>query len=122
MQRVTSEEVKILLDGLAVNTDVSLFIEQANVLVDEEFAGTTLTEARLRLIELNLAAHYAVLAIERGGMSLRRMNDTEERYGMKADKAKLSSTRFGETAVSMDTTGKLSAMDSPKGVAEFRVV
>lgn len=111
------------MDGLAESSGVMLFIEQANVVVDEELLGSGLTDARLRLVELNLAAHYATVAIERGGLTLRRIGETEERYQATAqDAVKLSSTRFGQQAISLDPTGKLSQMNSPRGTAEFRVL
>jgi hypothetical protein len=112
------------MDGLIPDTsDVSLFVEQANVVVDEELVGSGLTDARLRLVELNLAAHYATVAVERGGLNLRRIGETEERYqATQADAVKLSSTRFGQQAISLDPTGKLSQMNSPRGTAEFRVL
>lgn len=120
--RVTSEEVQRVLDGLADGADVTLFIEQANMLVNEEFANSSLTTARLRMLELNLAAHFAVVALERGGLTQRRIHDTEERYANTGGGSKLSSSRFGQQAVALDPTGKLSQLDSPKGRAEFRVV
>ena len=120
--RVTSDEVKTLLDGVGVNSDMTLFIEQANLLVDEELVGTGLSDNRLRIIELNLAAHFAVVAIERGGFTYQRAQSSGEGYVNDRSQVKLSSTRFGQQAVAFDTTGILSAMDSPKGKAEFRVI
>lgn len=122
MARITEAELKTLLDGLAENSDVSLYIAQATMIVDEDLGTSGLTPARLKMIELNLAAHYAVVALERGGFTYQRAQSSEEGYANDRGQVKLSSTRFGQQAVAMDPTGKLASMDSPKGTAEFRVV
>ncbi len=120
--RVSSSEVNQLLDGLADNTPLSLYIEQANLLVNEELVGTGLSDQRLRIIELNLAAHFAVMALERGGFTLQRVQTAQEGYANDATKVKISASRFGQQALAMDSTGKLAAMDAPRGAAEFRVM
>jgi hypothetical protein len=125
MPRVTRDELKAMLrpyaDG-AADTDLDLFIGQAEMLVDEELMGSGLSGNRLKYIELNLAAHYATVAIERGGFTYQKSMSSEEGYATPRDKVQLSSTRFGQQALSLDTTGKLAGMDSPGGKAEFRVV
>jgi hypothetical protein len=120
--RVTAAEVKTLMAPYADAADVTLFIEQANVLVEEELVGKNLSENRLRLIELNLAAHFAVVSIERGGFTYQRAMSSEEGYANDRRQVKFSSTRFGQQALAMDSSGSLVAMDSPSGYAEFRVM
>jgi hypothetical protein len=120
--RVAISEVRTLLDGVADNSNVDLYIEQANLLVNEELAGTGLTDARLRLIELNLAAHFGVVAIERGGFTYQQSMSSQEGYATDRSQVKLSSTRFGQQALVLDSSGKLATLDSPRGTAEFRVM
>lgn len=120
--RVSEAEVKELLAPLAQNTSMTIFINQANMLVDEELVGKGLSDNRLKYIELNLAAHFATLAVERGGLISQRMGDSEETYESTKGKAKYSSTRFGQTAISLDTTGLISKADNPGGFAEFKVI
>lgn len=124
--RIITTEVQALMDGLACKNDVvvDLAIEQANMLVNEELVGKVpaLSDSRLRMIELNLAAHFCVVAIERGGLTSREMGDSREDYVDMSGQVKLSSTRFGQQAVSLDPTGGLASLDSPKGKAEFRVL
>lgn len=119
---VTEAEVKTLMAPYADSADVTLFLEQANVLVDEEMTGKGLSDARLRIIKLNLAAHFATVAIERGGFTYQRAGNSEEGYATDRRQVKFSSTRFGQQAVAMDSSGTLSRLDSPGGQAEFRVM
>jgi hypothetical protein len=108
--------------------DMSLFIEQAHLVVDDALGDSEHSDQRLRLIELNLAAHYAVVALERGGLTVRRIGEAEERYANSmasansATMVRLSSTRFGQQALMLDTTGILAKLNTAGGTAEFRVV
>jgi hypothetical protein len=120
--RVTEAEVKLLMAPYADATDVTIFIKQGNLLVEEDLVGKGLSENRLRLIELNLAAHFATISIERGGFTFQRMGNSEEGYATDRRQVKFSSTRFGQQAIAMDSSGTLTRMDSPLGQAEFRVI
>lgn len=122
MPRVTEAEVRSLLEPYADAVDMTLSIGQATMLVDEELVGKGLSEDRLKYIELNLAAHFATLIVERGGFTYQKSLSAEEGYNRPKDYSKLSSTRFGQAALSLDTSGALSALDSPAGRAEFRVL
>lgn len=122
MARITDTELKTVLDGIADSSDVSLYVGQANMLVNEELGDSGLSVDRLKYIELNLAAHFAVVAIERGGFTYQRAQSSEEGYATDRSQVKLSSTRFGQQALAMDPTGKLATLDSPRGTAEFRVL
>lgn len=122
MPRITEVELRALMQGTADTTDVSLYIGQASMLVNEELGASGLTSERLKYIELNLAAHFAVVAIERGGFTYQRALSSEEGYSNDRRQVKLSSTRFGQQAVALDSTGNLASLDAPGGTAEFRVV
>ena len=111
-----------MLAPYADDADVSLYIEQATLMVDEDLAGFSLSDERLRLIELNLAAHFATLAIERGGFTYQKSMSAEEGYANDRKQIKLTSTRFGQSAIVLDTSGTLANLNSPLGVAQFRVV
>lgn len=117
--RISEEEVKALLAPYAESSDVTLFMEQALVLVDEELVGKGLSDSRLRIIELNLAAHFAVLSVERGGFAYQKSGLSEESYAVNREVVQFSSTRFGQQALAMDSTGSLNRLDSPKGRAEL---
>jgi len=90
------------------------FIDTANAIIDsvEACAGTTLTESRLELMERWLSAHcycqsdptYANES--KGGASGAYTGQT----GMF-----LESTRYGQMALSLDSTGCLAEVTKPEG-------
>lgn len=124
MPRVTTKEVKDFIPGtIAADEDAARpFIQAATLLVDEKLAGKGLSEDLLKTLELFLAAHFAVLSIERGGLTVMKVGDALEEYQMRDIKAfGLASTRFGQQAIVMDPTNTLASLASGKQ-ALFRVV
>lgn len=122
--RVTEAEVKANVGLIAADTTVlSSFIDTATLIVDEELAAKGFSNNRLKAIELYLASHFAVLTIEKGGLTRQKLGEAEEGYRQDfTSKPNLSMTRFGQQALALDTSGSLSKMDSPAGKAEFRVM
>lgn len=107
----------------ADTTDVTVFIQTANLVVSEELVGKGLSDARLKQIELYLAAHYGCLAGEKGGITREKVGESEIGYRQDFKSSpNLSMTRYGQQALALDTSGSLAKMDAPKGKAEFRVV
>ena len=107
----------------ADTTDVVVFLETGNMLVNEELVGKGLSDARLKQIELYLSAHFACVALEKGGLTREKVGESEAMYRMeRPSRYNLSLTRYGQQALVLDPTGSLSALDSPGGKAEFRVV
>lgn len=119
--RNTQADVKAYMGTPNEPLDLTIHLTQASELVDELLADQGLTSNRLKRIELNLAAHYAVLAIEKGGLKMQKVGESMESY-QDQDGSTLGSTRFGQQAMALDPTGNLSSLASPKGKAEFRVV
>ena len=116
--RVSEAEVKTLID---TNREVSPFIDDAHLIVNETLLARGLTEERLKLIEKYLAAHLVALTEERGGLVRFKVGDSSEEYQL--DKgAGIAQTRYGQQAIDLDTTGTLRAMSRKKGQAELRVV
>lgn len=104
--------------------DLTSYIADASLLVDETLGVTApsgLSEDRMKLIEKYLAAHLWVIAQEKGGLTGEKMGDASATY-QKADGRGLSSTRFGQMVVNLDTTGKLDKVLSNVKKAQFRVV
>lgn len=123
--RSTKVQLKALMSPYADSSPdatLDLFIDQAAMLVDEEIVGKGLSDNRLLYIEMNLAAHFATVSIERGGFVRQMAGQSLEMYNQTRDRVKFSSTRFGQQALALDTTGRLQNMDSQIGRAEFRVV
>lgn len=122
--RASPFEVRGVL-GLPSNddTDVTIHLETANVIVDEELVGQGLSDARLKQIELYLAAHFGCIAVEKGGITRERAGESEEGYRQDfSSRPNLSMTRYGQQALVLDKSGKLAALDAPAGKAEFRVM
>jgi hypothetical protein len=120
--RVTAEEVKqVVRTDIIDDTVLTNMIDTANLLVDEELVGEAdHSDARLKKIELYLSAHYVALTEEGGGVTRSKLGDADESYANVYD-AGLQSTRFGQNAASLDTSGILAAL-TPKLKAAFRVV
>lgn len=99
------------------------FIDAADLVVTEDLAGTTLSQERKDLINKYMAAHFTVVAIERGGLVRTKTGESTDTYreGSDSDRGYYL-TRFGQQAVALDTSGTLALNASPTGKAEFRVV
>lgn len=112
MPRAQTDDVQKLLDS--ASEDVTLFVIMASTVVDEFLASSTLSAAVLALIETFLAAHFALLATERGSLAEKTLGEAREKYH-NIYKAGFNATRFGQQAIILDTTGTLAGMS---GAAE----
>lgn len=101
--------------------DPEVHLESANLIITEKLSGFGMSEARLKLVEVYLAAHFLTVSEEKGGLTRSRMGNSEDWF---ADiySAGFGSTRFGQTAASFDESGTLAKMGTGKGKAEFRTV
>ncbi len=118
MPRVTSTEVKGLI---ATSFDVDPFIATASLLVEESLAGQSMTDLRLKTIELWLSAHFVAVAEERGALKRSNKGDSEEEYGIEVGTG-LNMTRFGQQAISLDISGVLAGFATTLKKARFTVV
>lgn len=108
--RVTESEVRLLTQEPAT-TDVSLAIMFANTVVDEELSAGGASAATLKNIELLLAAHFVLIQQENGPLAKKMVGEANEGYH-DVYKAGFLSTRFGQQAVALDTTNRLSELTS----------
>jgi hypothetical protein len=125
MARVTESQVRSVA-GEPSSVDASSAISVANLIVDEELYDTTLSNDRLTMIELYLSAHFLVLTTREGPMAAQALGDATERYH-NIYQAGLMSTRFGQQAVLLDSTGTLAAIaakaaDPSRKDAQFTVI
>lgn len=123
--RVTPTEVRTLT-GEPVSTAMDLPILLATTLVDEQLMGQGMSDATLKNLELLLAGHFALITVENGPLAKKAIDVATEGYH-NVYKAGFLSTRFGQQAVVLDTTGKLAEMSDRaqnpnKRNAEFFVV
>lgn len=105
------------------DSELEVYINIANMLRTENFAGSSLTPQRLDAVELNLAAHFAIITYERGGLTSTMVGTSQDKYQLISDKMYgLAATRFGRAALSLDTSGVLTQLASPPLRARFNVV
>lgn len=125
MARVTANEVRAIM-GEPVATSVDAQIAIATTLVDDNLVGQGLSDAALKNIELFLSAHFTLLTIENGPLAKKMIGEASEGYH-NVYKGGLLSTRFGQQAVMIDTSGILAALsdrsENPgRKTATFEVV
>jgi len=125
MPRVSEDQVRGVTNEPST-VDASQAIDAATLFVDEELVGKGPSDARLVQIELYLAAHFLAITTREGPLAAETMGDASERYH-NIYTAGLRSTRFGQQAVLLDTSGTLAAIASKsenldKKDAEFTVI
>ena len=122
MARVTDTEVKAIID---TDRDTTPFIDVATNVVDTHVAPEESDATILKQVELYLAAHFTAITEERGGLLRSDIGDeTREIVSDVYDKG-LSMTRYGQMAMTLDTTGALTDLNnkaSGKPSANFEVV
>jgi hypothetical protein len=121
MSRVEPHEVKEVIETSRV--DLEAFIEGANCLVTEVLGGKGLSATRLKEIERWLAAHLVSQAgtdSTPGQVVEEQIGETRRRFSENQISDNLSTTRFGQMALMLDTTGLLAGLG--RTTARFTVV
>ncbi len=129
MPLVTANEVRLILEVPGDVTDASLnsFIQTADLIVAENLGSNGYSAARLKNIELYLAAHFALVLTERGGLVSSKLGDSQDNYTSLTPmgNAKITGfqlTRYGQQALLLDTKGTLLALSKSSLPAQFRVI
>ena len=123
--RVSALEVREVVTTAADDdTILGSYVDTAHLLVDTYLIGGTCqhSDAILKKIELYLAAHFTALSEGEGTIKFTKMGDASESYDVDHLGDGLRSTRYGQTAIMLDTCGILSNLASSGLKAEFRVV
>lgn len=108
---ITTNDVKAV--GDLTGADLSLFIATAQIIIDENLDGKGLTDARLRLIAVYLAAHFAFL--KEGQVKSEKIGAASTTFNVESGQA-FASTIQGQQAMALDTTGTLARLnESAKG-------
>ena len=110
--RVTSDEVKEIIEVDATITDITPFITAANLLVTKECTDSSLTTALLKEIERWLAAHF--VAIRDARRSAEKAGSVGENFQYKLG-LNLQVTTYGQQACMLDTSGALFALSEKGG-------
>jgi len=119
--RVTDDEVHGIMIDLDDTVDTTPFIETANLVITEKLVGKGLTDAMLIKIELWLSAHFATLDVEKGGLRSSKLGEADESYVWTRGGSGFGTTRYGLTAIALDTSGILQTL-SAQGAARLTVV
>ena len=108
--RVTAAEVKTLIDTDLVDDAITNQVAMATELVDAIAAkNATLTATRLKLIEMNLAAHFVAATVDPRTKSESASSVSQTFEGS------FPESRYWANARKLDPTGTLTAME--KGTA-----
>jgi hypothetical protein len=106
--RNTESEIKAIIEVSSTVTSLAPFMDMAKLVVDEELVGTGMSDARLKIIEGLLSAHFLAATIDprsggggAGGVSESLLISTGVR---------LDSTSYGQQAIVLDTSGVLKSM------------
>lgn len=124
MARVSDSEMRDMVEARD-GESVMGFINDAHDLIEDTLATFTppISEARLKLLEKNLAAHFWVIAKEKGGLTLERTGDAQNIYRAPDTKATgLSSTRFGQQVLALDPSGLLNKVLTFAKKAQIQVI
>ena len=120
--RVSAVQVKEVIDtSLTDATILASMIDTANLYIDTHLLAQGHSADILEKIELYLAAHIVALTEERGSLRGGKFGDASE-FLSDVYSEGFKATRFGQLAVSLDTSGVLAAVSSPQLKARFRVV
>jgi len=122
MARTTAAEVKKILDPNVSVTDINAdaFINDANNLVTEILGDdTSITTALKTSIEKWLAAHMIASTVE-PMVAKGKGGPAEVTYTGKWGMG-FESTSYGQTAMALDTTGKLRSMSTGKAARVWTV-
>lgn len=104
------------------DTDLQPYLDAAHLMRTEDFANAGYSESRLDMIELYLAAHFAVVGLEYGGLRAWQTGQSREEYkGVEFSKVGIESTRWGQQAIALDTSNILIQQAQTIGRAQFTV-
>jgi len=109
--RVNATEVKEIIDTTLSDVIVTSFIDMASRFIDEILSptGHGLDALRLADVELWLSAHFVAMRDQDEGMTTQQgAGDANTTYSGAFGKG-LESTRYGQMAIFLDTSGKLAA-------------
>lgn len=124
MAVTTADIRRVYPDTDSDDTVIQKFIANATSIVSGQLAGKGLTDSTLDLITTYVTAHLMVISQERGGLRRAKLGDVDESYVVPGDGSfAWTASRFGQTAIALDTSGTLAGQASNSGrKAEFRVV
>lgn len=121
--RIEADQVKeIITTTISDSTILTSMIDTAHVFVDTHLLDYDHPSAILEKIELYLAAHFVSLTSEEGALILSKQGDATDEWDTQHLGKGLSSTRFGQAALVLDSSGILAGLGTGKLKAQFRIM
>jgi hypothetical protein len=114
---VSADQLKALVGSPRIASELQLFMDLAERTTNRLLADKGLADDLIGDISLQLAGHFYVVSVERGGIHYMENGMAKESYNdlPKTDIGYMS-TRFGQTACVLDTTGTLRDESKAAGV------
>ncbi len=124
MARITTAEVKNILNTSLDDPIITEHMNIAGRFVTDVLTGKGLGVATLRDIELYVSAHLISIRDQAAGAVVEeKIGETSVKYGNASTIGQgLAFTRYGQTAVMLDTSGNLAERASGKTKALFTKV
>jgi len=121
--RVSAAQVKEIIET-DIDDDILLsnFIDTAHIYVDTHLSAAGHDSHILTKIELYLAAHFVAITDEGGALKYTKLGDASDAYDTSFLDSGLKSTRYGQTALTLDSSGILANVGTASLKAEFRVI
>ena len=110
---ITDADVQAVAEVDPTITSLAPWIDMAVLIVEEELEPLgTLSDARLKLISINLAAHF--LKADRDPLAASEGAGGVSQSNLISGGNRLDATPYGQKALVLDTTGTLAAMNEGK--------
>ncbi len=123
MSRVTAEQVKeIIPTSIEDSVILASMIDTANVYIDTHLTEAGHSDAILEKVELYLASHFVAITEEGGALMSSKLGEAADEWETDFLGDGLRSTRFGQIALILDTSGILANVGTSHLKAQFRVV
>lgn len=117
--RVTSDEVKEILDTSLGDASIEAFIRAANLTVTKWLGSSALSDAQLKEVERWLSAHFIACTRERQIKS-EQAGDANITYEGKTDTG-LDASFYGQQVKVLDTTGILAGQVGKRQATVYAV-
>jgi len=112
MARTDKDNVKVIIDTNISDSDVTSFIDDANVIVDNRLSGEDVDDDILTMIEKYLTAHLISVSRERQATD-EKVGDVSVKYSGSFSKF-LEMTSYGQEVLILDPTGKMASASKRK--------
>lgn len=119
MARATESEVKQIIDTALEDEKITPFLTAADIMVTNVLSNENYSSETLKEIVRWLAAHF--VAIQDPQIAQEKIGDVNLILQGKTGLG-LNHTSYGQQAMILDYHGKLAAIQSSKGPAEFKAI